>query len=229
MAKEPRPGKVKTRMRPPLTSRQAAELYRCFLLDRLEEMRDLGRHTDGAIAYTPASAGEDFSRLGGGRYRTFPQSGGGLGGKLASLFDRAFGEGYETVSVVDSDSPDLPRKVVLSSFRLLGQGSDVTFGPCRDGGYYLVGLRRPSPALFRNIPWSTPSVLARSLETAEALGLKVSLLPRWRDLDRFEDLLAFYQQRRQASGGEAAAAARTMAHLKALLAHPPRCGRGANR
>ena len=120
---------------------------------------------------------------------------------------------------MDSDSPDLPRERILQSFALLEGGADVVFGPCLDGGYYLVGLGENRGELFEGIPWSSSKVLQESLARAASLGLTAALLEPWQDIDTFEDLQDLAQ--RQASGEEAHAApcAKTMAFLalKGLL------------
>ena len=66
--------------------------------------------------------------------------------------------------------------------------ADVVVGPCEDGGYYLIGLRVPAPALFADMPWSTAAVTAETLARSRRLGLRVSLLPSWFDVDRGDDL-----------------------------------------
>jgi hypothetical protein len=65
---------------------------------------------------------------------------------------------------------------------------DVVLGPTEDGGYYLIGMRVPAPALFESMPWSTPAVLGRTLERAQRLGLRVACLPTWFDVDTGADL-----------------------------------------
>jgi len=67
-------------------------------------------------------------------------------------------------------------------------------GPCRDGGYYLVGMRKPHPELFENIPWSTGNVLESTVVKTRDQGLRTELLPLWTDLDTFEDLRDFYRR-----------------------------------
>jgi glycosyltransferase A (GT-A) superfamily protein (DUF2064 family) len=75
---------------------------------------------------------------------------------------------------------------------LSGPTCDVVLGPCEDGGYYLVGLRCPQPALFEGIPWSTDAVFAMTLEKARARGLSIHVLPRWFDVDTEADLRRLY-------------------------------------
>ena len=194
VAKEPVPGKVKTRFYPELSSLDAALLYRCFLQDRIEEISTL-TGIDIAIAYTPEEAGETFAAFALDGFELFAQRGENLGERLHNIFLDKFDRGYTAVSIVDSDSPDLPKSVMEASFQLLStKQAEVVFGPCHDGGYYLVGMRKPHPELFRNIPWSTENVLSASLEKARKLGINVKLLTRWNDLDTFEDLLAFYNK-----------------------------------
>jgi len=215
MAKEPVAGTVKTRLQPLLSPQEAAGLYRCFLEDRLEEMGRLPGWVGRAVAYAPSSARPFFSYLCGASYRLAPQEGTGLSDRLTAVFARAFGEGFSAVSVIDSDSPDLPYETVLRAFRLLEEGSDAVFVPCLDGGYYLVGLGREAPGLFEGIPWSTPEVMAESLRAAAGLGLRTALLPVWRDIDLPEDLRAFCRPQRPSLS--AAPARRTREFLEGLL------------
>lgn len=194
VAKEPVPGKVKTRLCPEISPAEAAGLYRCFLLDRI---REIGAMTgvDRGIAYTPEEARETFSALTGDGFELFPQRGDDLGERLNNIFVDKLAKGYAAVAIVDSDSPDLPNSLIKEALRLiLSKQAEVVFGPCHDGGYYLVGMRKPHPALFCNIPWSTGKVLSESLENARKLGLNVKLLACWNDLDTFEDVLEFYSK-----------------------------------
>jgi rSAM/selenodomain-associated transferase 1 len=192
VAKEPVPGKVKTRLLPELSPVIAADLYRCFLCDRIQEISTL-TEVDRTIAYTPEDARETFTRLAVDGFKLFAQQGKTLGERLNNIFLEKLSQGYKAVSIVDSDSPDLPKSIIKESFHLLSsKRADVVFGPCHDGGYYLVGMRRPHPELFRDIPWSTENVLSVTLEKARQMGLNVKLLSAWNDLDTFEDLLEFY-------------------------------------
>ena len=65
---------------------------------------------------------------------------------------------------------------------------DVVFGPSLDGGYYLVGTTRPRSGIFTGVPWSTPQVLARTLDRVEAAGITPAMLPPWYDVDTPDDL-----------------------------------------
>jgi glycosyltransferase A (GT-A) superfamily protein (DUF2064 family) len=95
--------------------------------------------------------------------------------------------------------------VYEDAFSLLAR-HDLVLGPSLDGGYYLIGLSRTAPELFRHIPWSTPDVLACTQTKAHALGLTSALLPRQRDVDTIDDVLALIQEAQlstaQATGGK---------------------------
>ncbi len=187
MAKAPRPGQVKTRLCPPLAAVEATELYRCFLLDKIAQVRAI----EGArpvVAYTPDSARAEFEALAPG-FALLPQRGAGLGERLAHAIADLVAAGHTGAIMTDTDTPTLPAHCLAEAHRVLAHGlADVVVGPTEDGGYYLVGVRAPAPALFEGIPWSTPAVLGRTLERARALSLTVRLLPPWFDVDTGADL-----------------------------------------
>jgi rSAM/selenodomain-associated transferase 1 len=188
------PGKVKTRLFSKLSPADAAGLYSCFLRDRITEISFING-IDRAIAYTPEDARETFTSLALDGFEIFAQQGKDLGERLKNIFIEKLALGYNAVSIVDSDSPDLPRSIIKESFQLLlSKQAEVVFGPCHDGGYYLVGMRKLYPELFNNIPWSTENVLSTTLEKAGKMGLNVKLLSYWNDLDTFQDLLEFYNK-----------------------------------
>jgi rSAM/selenodomain-associated transferase 1 len=215
MAKDPVPGQVKTRLQPRLSPADAADLYLCFLEDRLRDVASLP-DIDRAVAFAPESAAHRFASLAPEGFLLFPQRGRDLGEKLNSLFSTTLALGYEAVVITDSDSPDLPRSLLRHAFASLAGGSDVVFGPCRDGGYYLVGMKTAAPGLFANIPWSSSRVLEKSLAGADRLGLKADLLSPWQDIDTFEDLRAFYRRRRGTVPGEDTRGQQTLSFLEKL-------------
>ena len=193
MAKQPTAGKVKTRLSPPLTPVEAVDLYRCFLQDRLLAMSAMP-DAEVAIAYTPARARTVFADCSPENFHLFAQRGKDLGDKLTNIFREKLSEGYAAVSVMGSDSPDMPNRLVRSSFELmLNQRVDLVLGPSPDGGYYLVGAKKLYPELFADVPWSTDKVLVTTLEKAARLGLQTELLPPWNDLDTFQDLVLYHQ------------------------------------
>lgn len=201
VAKAPVPGEVKTRLYSNLSPAAATGLYRCFLQDKITEMGSL-KGIDLAISYTPEDSEAYFTPFASNGFDLFPQNGKDLGERLNNIFVQKSAEGYGAIAIIDSDTPDLPKSIVSGSFQLLSSGqTDAVFGPCYDGGYYLVGLREPHPELFRNIPWSTAAVLQKTLETAERSALKTTLLDPWNDLDTFEDLIGYYQKHKDRPPG----------------------------
>lgn len=188
VAKEPQAGQTKTRLCPPLNGEQAAELYRCFLLDTLELMLrvEIARPI---LAYTPDEAEPFFRGFAPPGFAFTPQVGAGLGERLDHVLTHCLHNGYEQAVVMDSDSPTLPVEVLEQAFRVLEDPQvDVVLGPCEDGGYYLIGIKAPCPALFQGIAWSTATVTAETRQRAEEQGLRVVCLPQWYDVDVYEDL-----------------------------------------
>jgi uncharacterized protein len=183
-AKSPLPGKVKTRLTPALSPEEGAELYRCMLLDTIARVRTLP--FDTVVFY---EGNEDFFREAAPGLRLIPQLGGGLGERLEGAFAALGSLGYRARVVIGSDAPDLPLTFIEEAFHLLEGGSDAVFGPAEDGGYYLVGLSGAPGDLFRDIPWSSPQVLATSRQRAREAGLVTALLSPWYDVDSYQDLL----------------------------------------
>lgn len=186
VAKKPVPGRTKTRLCPPLTPDSAAEFYRCLLLDTLALVQRL-KDTDHTVAYTPASARDDFARLSPNGFRLVPQAGADLGARLAHALGQHFALGYRRVVIMNSDGPTLPLACLEEAFAGLDE-ADVTLGLGHDGGYYLIGMKRPYPELFEGIDWSTERVIAQTLAICRRLGLSVRELPEWYDVDVAEDL-----------------------------------------
>jgi rSAM/selenodomain-associated transferase 1 len=190
VAKQPAAGQTKTRLCPPLRGEEAAALYACFLADTLDIMRGVPGVRCG-IAYLPHGAESYFCGL-APEMDLVLQQGACLGERLDHLISTALQEGAAQVVVMDSDSPTLPATYVAQAFAALNgevYGEiDAVFGPCHDGGYYLVGARRPISTLLREVTMSTPTVLADTLAIARRDGVRVALLPSWYDVDTGEEL-----------------------------------------
>jgi uncharacterized protein len=187
MAKAPLAGDVKTRLCPPLTVAEAAELYRAFLLDKIEQVRSL-EAAGHAIAFTPERERGIFEGL-APDFTLIPQRGADLGGRLAASFEQFFARGHAGVLLIDSDTPTLPIEFLFEALELIAKpGTDLVLGPSEDGGYYLIGLRARRPELFEGIAWSTPAVLPETIRRARDLGLGMAWLPRWFDVDTGSDL-----------------------------------------
>ncbi len=189
MAKAPIPGKVKTRMCPPLSPRDAAGFYACLLADASAEaarLRDAIRY----LCYAPPGwkayfLGESFSP-----FLLRAQEGSDLGERMARAIDEAFACGARRAVIVGADCPALSAGRMRSAFRELSSGADAVFGPAEDGGFYLAGLGAPDSRLFRGIEWSTASVLSDVLSRCRRSGMTYSLLPVESDVDTPDDLAA---------------------------------------
>jgi uncharacterized protein len=187
MAKAPEAGQVKTRLCPPLSPDDAAELYRCFLLDKIAQAREV-TGAEPILAYAPARAAVLFEALAPG-FTLLAQRGADLTARLVAVCDEIFGTGCDAAILIDSDTPTLPTERLESAVAAMSDGAqDLVLGPSEDGGYYLIGLRRPRPKLFEGMRWSTPTVLEETLRRARALGLSSTRLPAWYDVDTAADL-----------------------------------------
>jgi hypothetical protein len=187
MARAPAPGRVKTRLCPPLDAAQAAHFYECVLRDVLDELSG-SEHWDTWVAYAERSR-DYFLRLREPGLALLPQRGASLGERMHAIFVDLCHAGYRHVVLVGSDIPTLVAASVEDACAALKQHrSDVVLGPADDGGYYLIGLSRPEEGLFSGIAWSTASVLEETLARARELKLGVRMVPGTYDVDVAEDL-----------------------------------------
>ncbi|MBX7548048.1 DUF2064 domain-containing protein [Streptomyces sp. NPDC004232] len=176
IAKEPLPGRVKTRLTPPFTPWEAARLAEAALADTLH-----------AVAATPATRrilvldGTPGDWLPSG-FEVLPQCAGGLDERLADAFAHCAGPAL----LIGMDTPQVTPELLTVDFA----GCDAWFGPAQDGGFWALGLAAPDPALLRGVPMSTPQTGAVQRERLLAAGLRVRDLPRLRDVDTAADARA---------------------------------------
>ena len=168
MAKAPRPGKVKTRLSPPLTPDQASALNICFIRDTTENIQQVTKasHSAGLVAYTPLGEEAAFDGL-------LPplsscwHSEGMASESVFFMFARICLPVGSAQCLIDSDSPTMPQHALLQAVeRLSRPGDRMVLGGSDDGGYYLIGIKRLHHRLFENIDWSTERVFAQTLERA---------------------------------------------------------------
>jgi uncharacterized protein len=178
LAKEPRPGRVKTRLSPPCTPAEAASLAAASLADTLIAARD-------------ATAGRRVLALDGDPGRWIPrgfevtrQVGGGLDRRLAAAVDAVRGP----VFVIGMDTPQLTGRLLTRSLEaLMEPGRDAVLGPALDGGYWAIGLRQPDGRAIAGVPMSVPWTAAAQRARLRDLGLRVGELPELRDVDTYDD------------------------------------------
>ncbi len=186
MAKAPRPGKVKTRLSPPLTLDESAALNICFLRDTTNNIAEVVAQglAAGLICYTPVGDEAAFSGLLPEGFLLIPQRGEAFGERLLAAAEDILTSGYGAVCLIDSDSPTLPVKALeLAVEALMQPGDRVVLGGSEDGGYYLIGIKHPHATLFERITWSTASVYLETLERIRDARLEFVELPQWYDVD----------------------------------------------
>ena len=191
MTKAPRTGHVKTRLAPPLTPDEAAALNGCFvrdtaiaLSDAVESGKRSGRNARGVAVYTPVGSENVYSDLLPPNFELIPQRKGSFGERLFFAAEDLFKCGFDSVCLIDSDSPTVPASSFGQAMDLLSlPGDRVVLGPTDDGGYYLIGLKEPRHELFERIDWSTERVFEQTVERAREIGVETKLLPSGYDVD----------------------------------------------
>jgi uncharacterized protein len=184
----PEMGKVKTRLANVIGQDAALRLYKSFVADELDMLRNL--FFDVIICYHPPTARQTIGNWMNKEFDFMAQSGKDLGQRMKNAFEEVFSLGFQQALLIGSDLPDLPSSIILDAFDHLTR-QDAVIGPCEDGGYYLIGFRWDtySSEVFMQIPWGTAQVFDQTLLRFRENNLNSYILPRWRDIDDFEDLL----------------------------------------
>ena len=191
MSKAPRAGKVKTRLSPPLTMQQCAELNICFLRDTTQNIAEvaLTSPSAGIVCYTPAGDEEAFDGLLPEKFTLICQRGSGFGERLLCAAQDILACGFGSVCLIDSDSPTLPASALAEAVHELNRPGDrIVLGGSDDGGYYLIGLKQAHVRVFEEITWSTSRVYAETVERVREIGAPLVELPLWYDVDDAETL-----------------------------------------
>lgn len=186
MTKAPAPGKVKTRLTPPLSPEEAACINTCFLRDlsRSIEFATKTAPACGVAIYTPIGAEAAYDEILPGGFLMVPQRGDGFGERLRFAVADLLAAGFHSVCLINSDSPTVPSaNFAEAATELAKPGDRVVLGPSDDGGYYLIGLKILHRQLFEGIDWSTERVLEQTLARAAEAGLPVHQLPFGFDVD----------------------------------------------
>jgi rSAM/selenodomain-associated transferase 1 len=208
MTKAPQPGRVKTRLVPPLTPEEAAELNKCFLRDTATAIssvcssRPVGdaskmqfehagaSHSEaagsacGIAVYTPVGVESTYNDILPTAFSLLPQRGDEFGERLYFAVEDLFKCRFGSVCLIDSDSPTVPAENFAEAVELLSTIEDrVVLGPSDDGGYYLIGVKKPHRHLFDQIDWSTERVLNQTMQRATEIGIEVKLLATGYDVD----------------------------------------------
>lgn len=183
IAKYPEKENVKTRLKGLMPDEKRLDLYVSMLENTLNKLRSIP-DVDTYIAYAPESATDYFTRFGVGLILLHE---GDLGARMFHAFREMFKTGYQRVALVGVDIPDLSSTIILKAFILLSL-DDIVYGPAKDGGYYLVGMRKLIREIFEDVPWSSDQTLRRSLDKAEQYGYSVAFTETLSDVDTMDDV-----------------------------------------
>ena len=173
-------GKVKTRLAAGVGEEQALNIYIQLLAKTYLVLRDI---SVSITTYFSEFIPEKPTYPAGNR---MVQVGQDLGERMKNAFAENFELGIEKVVLIGTDCPSLERKHIIQAFEALDQ-SDLVLGPAKDGGYYLIGMKRRADFLFEGITWSSELVLSQTLALAAEQGLQTILLPVLEDIDTLED------------------------------------------
>ncbi|NNE42686.1 MAG: glycosyltransferase [Gemmatimonadetes bacterium] len=185
VAKTPAPGRVKTRLTPFMTPREASGLAQAFLRDMVASLASFVNY-DLQVAIPDEDDPGPLTDLLAGRGRIVTQGRGSLGDRLIHVMAEAFRE-PGPVLVIGSDHPSVPVAMVGACLEAARSGA-VGWIPTEDGGFAALASPRPVPELFRDVPWSTPRVASTLRERASDAGCRLHDVGTWYDVDTAADL-----------------------------------------
>ncbi|HEY1312103.1 MAG TPA: TIGR04282 family arsenosugar biosynthesis glycosyltransferase [Pseudolabrys sp.] len=190
VCKTPAAETSKTRLSPPLRPEECAAISGCFIRDLSRTIQSLAGEGDiaGHAVYTPLGSEAALRRLLPDTFNLMVQGDGDLGARLVKATAELLNLGHEGVILVNSDSPTLPAEILREAASAVRQGDNVVLSPAFDGGYTLIGLSRPHPRLFEDIPWGTKEVYRLTLVRARDIGLPVVKVAGWYDVDDAKSL-----------------------------------------
>jgi rSAM/selenodomain-associated transferase 1 len=186
MTKAPYAGKVKTRLTPPLTPVEAAKFNICFLRDLSASISQAcGQSPAAGIGvFTPSGAEDIYNDILPKDFFLMPQRGDSFGQRLVFAAEDLFKIGFESVCLINSDSPTVPASSFAEAvIELANPGDRIVLGPSEDGGYYLIGLKQLHRRVFEQIDWSTERVLEQTKQRAGECGVNVYQLAAGLDVD----------------------------------------------
>ena len=180
--KYPELGRSKTRLAKDIGNENALKVY----IELLEHTQLISNQLkiDKYLFYDKVTA--NTMPWGDEIYQTAYQIESDLGGRMENAFEQLFLKGYERLLIIGSDCYELTQEIIEHAFELLNT-SDAVIGPAKDGGYYLLGLRKMIPQLFSDVAWSTDEVFSATVKTLENLNLTYSTTPILSDIDTIED------------------------------------------
>jgi rSAM/selenodomain-associated transferase 1 len=181
LIRNPQLGRVKTRLATKIGDESALKVY----LALLDYTRSVASEIDASRLLFYSDFVDKHDSWDNGLFYKFLQEGNSFGTRMCRAFELAFNNHQKAV-IIGSDCEELTPKIIKDAFDKLSL-FDVILGPAKDGGYYLMGLKKVYPELFTNKRWSTSSVLNDTLNDINNLGLTHYLLPILSDIDEYED------------------------------------------
>ncbi len=222
MTKAPQAGKVKTRLSPPLTPDEAAEINKCFLRDMAGSISRACQQAParGVGVYTPLGSEAVYENILSPDFVLISQRGRDFGERLYFAAKDLFAVGFESVCLINSDSPTVPSSSFAEAANVLARPGDrVVLGPSEDGGYYLIGLKQAHGRFFEDIAWSTERVFEQTVQRAGEMGIAVHELPPGFDVDDEATLRKLCRELLQDESAAAAVAPNTRAFLMKMREH----------
>lgn len=183
----PHRGKVKSRLARTLGAEKATVFYRLCVQQIVGELDRVSGEAKKCLSYSDNSDKDEIQHWIGSRFRLIPQVEGDLGQRLERSVRRLLKGSSGKAIIMASDVPDLSAEIMNNAVSAL-DNHDLVIGPCNDGGYYLIGMKKPHGELFEGISWSTNKVLEQTLAIAGKQGLSVFSLITLRDIDTGDDL-----------------------------------------
>jgi hypothetical protein len=199
-------GKVKKRLAAEIGESEALKAYESMLkatIDNVSRLHDIdiygfyeGEETSFNSSLPPFNSPltkvgyrvvEEGSRGFPGEIPLYSQQGVDLGERMCNAVKLFFNKGYEKVSLIGADSPDLPFAFITEAFEKL-DSYDLAIGPSEDGGYYLISMNKPFDTIFKDINWGHENVLKDTVSKTKAAGISYFLLPEWYDIDDLNSL-----------------------------------------
>lgn len=187
--KYPTEGRVKTRLIPAFGAQLATKIHNFLAKCTVATLRQAvskNSKFDLHVFYDGADLASMQAWLGNG-ISYHKQHGNDLGDRLLNATNTLFAEGYPRIIFVGADCCSLNAQQIMDADLLL-ETSDIVIGPCKDGGYYLIGIKKAVPEIFNGISWGSEQVFSQTITIAKQLGRNYSLLPMLSDIDRPEDV-----------------------------------------
>jgi rSAM/selenodomain-associated transferase 1 len=186
LAKAPLPKHVKTRLMGHITDEERLSLYASLLKGTVKKLSGIAG-VDTLICYWPMDAKDYFMQF---DLEMFPQSDGDIGKRMFHALKKVFDMSYKKAVIVGVDIPDLSSETALKALEML-DAKDIVFGPSVDGGYYMVGMKKPFREIFEGIEWSTKSTLKQSVKKASKQGCSLHFTETLLDIDTPDDLKTY--------------------------------------